>query len=71
MPPPKKMLETLRPGASDAKCAELREIGGEEARLVDAAMADMLIEIAIGAFGAAERPMHINPEWLEAHLMRQ
>ena len=28
----------------------------------DAAMADVRIKVAIGAFGAAERPMHIDPE---------
>jgi hypothetical protein len=26
-------------------------------------MADMRIEIAVGTFGAAERPMYINPEF--------
>ena len=43
---------------------ELREIGGEELALVDAVMAHMGVEVAIWAFGAAERPMHIDPEWL-------
>ena len=44
---------------------KLGEIGGKEPRLVDAAVADMRIEVAIGAFGPAERPMHIDPEWFE------
>jgi hypothetical protein len=39
------------------------DIGGEELRLVDAAMPDVAVEVAIGAFGAAERPMHINAKW--------
>jgi hypothetical protein len=43
---------------------QLGEIGGKELALVDAAMADIGVEITIGAFGEAERPMHINPERL-------
>jgi hypothetical protein len=38
------------------------EIGGEEARLIDAAVPDVRIKVAIRAFGAAEGPMHIDPE---------
>ena len=64
VPPPKKMLVTMRPGASDAKCASSDEIGGDEVALVDAAVAHMGVEVAIRAFGEAERPMHIDPEWL-------
>ncbi|GBE43770.1 hypothetical protein BMS3Bbin10_01851 [bacterium BMS3Bbin10] len=41
---------------------QLRQIGGEKPGLVDAAMTDMGIEIAIGAFGLAEGPMDINRE---------
>ena len=43
---------------------KLRQISGDEVTLVDAAMADMRVEVAIGAFGQAERPMHIDPERL-------
>ena len=42
------------------KIFKLAQIGGEEARLVDAAVPDMRVEVAIRAFGAAERPMHID-----------
>ena len=41
---------------------KLLQIGGEEARLVDAAVADVAVEVAIRAFGPAERPMHIDAE---------
>jgi hypothetical protein len=41
---------------------KLSEISGEEPCLVDAAMADMGVEVAIRAFGAAERPMHVDPK---------
>ena len=62
VPPPKKMLPTLRPGASSAQCAQLAQVGGEEARLVDAARAHMAVEVAVGALGGAERPMHVDAE---------
>src|SRR5680860_1314356 len=41
---------------------KLGQIAGEKARLVHAAVAHMGIEVAIGALGLAERPMHIDPE---------
>ena len=41
---------------------ELGEIGGKELALVDAAMADVAVEVAIGAFRQAERPVDVNPE---------
>ena len=41
---------------------KLGKIGGEEPGFVDAAVAHMGVEVAIGAFGAAERPVHIDTE---------
>ena len=43
---------------------KLGQIGVEETILVDAAVAYMGIEVAIGAFGLAERPMDVDPEGL-------
>lgn len=34
--------------------------GGRKARLVDRLMTDMAVEVAIGAFGGTERPMHVD-----------
>ena len=36
--------------------------GGHEAWLVDRLVADMAVEVAIGAFGRAERPVQIDAE---------
>jgi hypothetical protein len=36
--------------------------GGSEALLVHGLMADMAVEVAIGALGSTERPMHVDPE---------
>tara|TARA_B100000378_G_scaffold71543_1_gene54841 strand:- start:289 stop:450 length:162 start_codon:yes stop_codon:yes gene_type:complete len=35
---------------------------GDEAFLVDRLVADMAVEVAIGAFGRAERPVQIDAE---------
>ena len=45
-----------------AHLGHLGQEGGDEARLIDRLMPDMAVEIAIGAFGRAEGPMHIDPE---------
>ena len=50
------------PRSKRGEMRKLGEIGGEEPGFVDAAVAHMGVEVAIGAFGAAERPMHIDPE---------
>ena len=42
---------------------KLATISLNEGALIDAAMADMRVEVAIGAFGEAEWPMHIDPKW--------
>ncbi len=54
----------VTPGRERGEMRKLLQIGGEEPRLVDAAMADVAVEVAIRAFGAAERPMHIDAKWL-------
>ena len=41
---------------------EFGEEGFEEARFVDAAEADVAVEVAIGAFGGAEWPVDVNAE---------
>src|SRR6185437_12144428 len=51
-------------GCEGSEIPKLLQIGGEEARLVDAAVPDMAVEVAIRAFGAAERPMHIDAKWV-------
>ena len=56
----------VRPGASAAKCRAPPDKPRRSA-LVDAAMPDVAVEVAIRAFGAAERPMHVNPEVGSAH----
>ena len=45
--------------------------GAHEPLLVDAAMADMAVEIAIGALRQAERPMDIDPERLVLRGLRR
>jgi hypothetical protein len=59
VPPPKKTLVTVRPGAMAATWAISRE-SGEEARLVDALHPHMAVEVAIGAFRQAERPVDVD-----------
>src|SRR5262245_48074747 len=54
-------------GYAAARCElreiiELVQIRGEEPVFLDPAMADVTVEIAIGTFGQAEWPMHINAE---------
>ncbi len=53
------------PRCERSEMSKLGEIGGQEPRLVDAAVPDMRIEVAIGAFGPAERPVHVDSEGLE------
>ncbi len=43
--------------------AELAPVCGEEARLIDAARPHVTVEVAIGALGGAERPMHVDAEF--------
>src|SRR5690606_2401606 len=45
-----------------AKPFDLFREGGGKALLIHRLVADMGVEIAIGAFGGAERPMHIHAE---------
>src|SRR4029079_2737708 len=47
-------------GRKGSEMPKLLQIAGKEPRLVDAAVPDMAVEVAIWAFGAAERPMHIH-----------
>ncbi len=50
------------PRRERSEMRKLLQISGEEPRLVDAAMADMAVEVAIRALGPAERPMHVDTE---------
>ena len=68
VPPPKKTLDTARPGASEAMCASSRRKAAQKARLVDAAGAHVAVEVAVGALGGAERPVHVDAE---ARAVRQ
>ena len=62
VPPPRKMLVTVRPGAIAAWCAISRAKAAAIARLVHPRVADMAVEVAVRAFRRAERPMDIDPE---------
>ena len=62
VPPPRKTLDTVRPGVRAATCAISRPEGREKARLVDGRVADVAVEVAIGAFRGAERPVHVDAE---------
>ncbi len=62
VPPPRKMLVTLRGPESWRNGHHLGQEGGYETWLVHALVADMAVEVAIGAFGRAERPVHIDAE---------
>ena len=50
-----------RPGAL-RRVPQLAQEGGTKARLVDAAEADVAVEVAVGALLGAERPVHIDAE---------
>ena len=57
--------EDARDGAARRQRREMAELareGGGEARLVRRLMADMRVEIAIGAFGGAEGPVDVDAE---------
>ena len=62
VPPPKKIERTARPGRQRGAMGDLGREGGDESLLVDRLGAHVRIEIAIGAFGEAERPMHVDAE---------
>ena len=62
VPPPKKMVETVRPGTRAAVAAISRGEGAHEARLIDPAVTHMAVEVAIGALRQAEGPVDIDPE---------
>ena len=62
VPPPKKMVVTSRPGVRCGHRRDLAQKALHEARLVDAAVADMAVEVAIGAFRQAERPVNVDAE---------
>ena len=60
VPPPRNTLVTSRwPGALPHRRKLGRE-GCREALLIDRLMADMAVEVAIGAFGRAEWPMDVD-----------
>ena len=61
--------EDARYTASRRESSHVRQLPAERgqiARLVDAAAAHVTVEVAIGALGGAERPMHINAEFFTA-----
>ena len=60
VPPPKKMLVTVAAGMRAAQWAISAREGREKALLVHRLVANMAVEVAIGAFGGAERPVHIH-----------
>ena len=62
VPPPRKMLDTVRPGRAVRRRRDLAGEGLRIARLVGRLVADMAVEVAIGAFGRAERPVDIDAE---------
>ncbi len=45
-----------------AHCRHFLQEGGDETGLLHRRVADVAVEIAIGAFRRAERPVHIDPE---------
>ena len=62
VPPPKKMLDTVRSGHASRCRRNLGLIGTQEPRFIDAAMTDMAVEVAIGALRQAERPVDVDGE---------
>ena len=62
VPPPKKMVDTVRPGHARGGRGDFGFDGAHKALLIDAAMTDMAIEVAIGTLRQAERPVHIDGE---------
>ena len=63
VPPPKKIVSTIgRPPPCDSAVqSSSRTMASHPAALVDGG-ADMAVEIAIGTFGGAERPMDVDAE---------
>ena len=61
VPPPKKIERSVRPGRELGEMVELGHQRPGPARMVDAA-ADMAVEVAVGAFGLAERPVDVERE---------
>ena len=62
VPPPKKIVETVRPWYALRGRGDFGRKGAHEARFVDAAVADMAVEVAIGTFRQTERPMDVDGE---------
>ena len=62
VPPPRKILVTLRGPVRFRIVASSVAKAARKARLVDRLMADMAVEVAIGAFGRAEWPMDVDAE---------
>ena len=60
VPPPKKIERTDAAGRDRGAMGEFGAQRGDEALLVDRRGAHMGVEIAIGALGQTERPMHVN-----------
>ena len=59
VPPPKKIEPSRRPGGLSRFMGEVGEQRLAPLRLVDR-LADMAVEVAIGAFGDAERPVDVE-----------
>ena len=62
VPPPRKMLVTSRGPVRWRIVASSRREGAGKALLVHRLVADMAVEVAIGALGRAERPMDVDAE---------
>ena len=65
------MLDTARGPVRCARMLQLAQEGGTEARLVDAAEADVTVEVAVGALLGAERPVHVDAEPASSARSRQ
>ena len=63
VPPPKKIEVSVRPGSSRASCARSASKASRHASW-SIADADMAVEVAIGAFADAERPVDVERERL-------
>ena len=61
VPPPKKIEPQRAPGVSAGEMVELGHQRPRPARMVDA-VADMAVEVAVGALGLAERPVDVERE---------
>ncbi len=62
VPPPRKMLDTVRPGARSARACDLLLERGQEARLVDRGVADVTVEVAVRALRKTKGPVDVNAE---------